>query len=243
MALAGQPEIVRSHQKDQYFLESFKSRISTAFLGWLGARYWIKFHQEISLLGDLCYFCLTNGSGMSVQNQSTYETLFTQAIAVLEQLNLVLFYFEGHHYKISQRILGLKYVLIRKFLKDSSAISIYKILGVSMGLQLAITIPNFIFQLCKTIFKHADKLSMSSEKKLQGSPDVVDVTENCISTRQNNVNCSLCLEKVDYATSTICGHLFCWNCIMEWSATKNECPVCRDLLIPSRLIFLKHFCY
>jgi peroxin-10 len=33
-------------------------------------------------------------------------------------------------------------------------------------------------------------------------------------------NCTLCLEERTNSTSTECGHLFCWNCIVGWGREK-----------------------
>lgn len=62
-------------------------------------------------------------------------------------------------------------------------------------------------------------------------------------------SCTLCLEERTASCATDCGHLFCWNCIVEWGREKvalptldectcmltsclaqAECPLCRQSL-------------
>ncbi|KAH7340380.1 Pex12 amino terminal region-domain-containing protein [Rhizoctonia solani] len=48
--------------------------------------------------------------------------------------------------------------------------------------------------------------------------------------------CALCLEERTATTSTECGHLFCWACIVGWGDEKAECPLCRQSLNTTRLL-------
>ncbi|CAE6432992.1 unnamed protein product [Rhizoctonia solani] len=48
--------------------------------------------------------------------------------------------------------------------------------------------------------------------------------------------CALCLEERTATTSTECGHLFCWGCIVGWGDEKAECPLCRQSLKTTRLL-------
>ena len=45
-------------------------------------------------------------------------------------------------------------------------------------------------------------------------------TEHADTAEDASRKCSLCLETRRNTTATPCGHLFCWNCIVEWCSTK-----------------------
>lgn len=53
-------------------------------------------------------------------------------------------------------------------------------------------------------------------------------TETCI---QNNTqkSCVICFEKFTtqrIAILEICGHIFCYKCLLDWSSKKEVCPIC-----------------
>lgn len=42
------------------------------------------------------------------------------------------------------------------------------------------------------------------------------------------LECSICLEDIDYGTELICNHKFCYDCIEEFNKKPNQsCPMCR----------------
>lgn len=43
-------------------------------------------------------------------------------------------------------------------------------------------------------------------------------------------DCMLCMSPMKCVTSTPCGHIFCWNCVMEWVTKNEDCPLCRQSL-------------
>ena len=40
--------------------------------------------------------------------------------------------------------------------------------------------------------------------------------------------CAICLNPQTYKSRLICGHVFCYKCILDWSELKLECPLCKQ---------------
>ncbi|XP_064642930.1 peroxisome biogenesis factor 10-like [Lineus longissimus] len=60
---AGQVEIVRAHQKDDYYLASLRSRLTDVAQSLFGARFWVRWNKELTLVADVGYFTLTTLAG------------------------------------------------------------------------------------------------------------------------------------------------------------------------------------
>lgn len=56
--------------------------------------------------------------------------------------------------------------------------------------------------------------------------------------------CGICLnERINPAASSVCGHVFCWNCILHWvSNIRAECPLCRAPTRPQDILPLYNHC-
>ncbi|KAJ4755367.1 hypothetical protein LUZ62_028034 [Rhynchospora pubera] len=162
--------------------------------------------------------------------------------------NLMLFYFEGLYYHLSKRAAGIRYVFIGKPLNQRPR---YQLLGIFLLIQLCIlgaeglrrtnfsSIASSINQ-----SSHANQPSsrawgvpvLNEDGNLASDHDISkgSVTENVTS------KCTLCLGARQHPTATPCGHVFCWNCIMDWCNEKPECPLCRTPIAHSSLICLYH---
>lgn len=294
---AEQPEIIRSHQKDEFFVEKLRSDFSASFLDFIGPRKFVKYKNEINALGHVCYLYLTTGSGFQTLGEeycsviqldkktsripstqkrqllvllacfgpyigdkslvllqsclnysrgvNTGEQVMSDELldflrklfTVVSRMHLALFYFQGTFYEVAKRIMGVRYMLLRDFLKDSSARTSYKLLSLLLGVQLLVTAPCLLHQLFKsmrTLRRGQLSASLCSEKEDTS-------TSLPIAGIRNKLKCPLCLNGVSHVTATACGHMFCWHCIIDWCATKPECPVCRDAISPSRLIYIRNF--
>jgi hypothetical protein len=44
------------------------------------------------------------------------------------------------------------------------------------------------------------------------------------------LSCLICKDEIKLETSTICGHIFCQECIYGMINTQNKCPICQKKL-------------
>ncbi|KAL9109301.1 MAG: hypothetical protein Q9227_006056 [Pyrenula ochraceoflavens] len=51
--------------------------------------------------------------------------------------------------------------------------------------------------------------------------------------------CTLCLEPFRDPSVTTCGHVFCWTCVQDWVKEKAECPLCRQDVLPQKILPLR----
>lgn len=158
-----------------------------------------------------------------------------QAIPYVQAMHQTWFYLRGGKYQISRRLTGINYVLIRHWLNIKHSVYGYKVLGVISAMQLSLVFAAFVKEVLRT--KQITKETIEKVKRLR---DRIDDATSSISS-QSASKCILCLEQRQNTSATICGHLFCWSCIMDWLDQKEECPVCREPMKKSTVVYLLNF--
>lgn len=149
-------------------------------------------------------------------------------VIFLHRCHLTMFYLRGVFYHLAKRVTGTRYVLVRNWLGDNSVHRYFRILGVLTLVQLIVGSAIFLRKDLKANV-WTNQLKKEQEQSTDGS------------YVHASLRCSLCLERRQNTTTTPCGHLFCWQCIVEWIQTKPQCPLCREEFTPSRLVCLQNY--
>lgn len=154
----------------------------------------------------------------------------------IKALHKSLFYLRAGQYQISKRTTGINYVLIRHWLQPEFSLYGYKILGIVTFLQVSFTLLIAGFDTWKEHKRKRYELEKASKRFLQ--------KERLTSRKeiQDNIpQCILCLEPRMNTSLTPCGHLFCWNCILDWLDERDECPLCRETVKKSQVVQLQNY--
>uniref|UniRef100_A0A336MIV3 RING-type E3 ubiquitin transferase n=1 Tax=Culicoides sonorensis TaxID=179676 RepID=A0A336MIV3_CULSO len=159
-----------------------------------------------------------------------FETLL-DFIPFIQSIHRGLFYLNGNKYHISKRFTGINYVLVRYWLKQDHSVYGYKILGIITLIQAFMSIT---FYLKRQFEKNQENTRNCNLVDSQNTTDEV------IRSGSGKI-CVLCMDVRTNASAIRCGHIFCYDCIMDWIETKNECPICREPTKPSNVMFLMNY--
>ncbi|XP_065170784.1 peroxisome biogenesis factor 10-like [Atheta coriaria] len=138
---------------------------------------------------------------------------------ILLRLHHSIFYIFGTYHSVANRLTGVKYVLLRQWMQDTTATTSFNILGYISLIYLVYLLAEKIMSASKTSYTYPTVGSGSVSSKV----------------------CVLCADNCKNVSCTPCGHLFCWECIYDSLKYQPNCPMCREEIKPSRIIPLQNY--
>lgn len=117
-------------------------------------------------------------------------------------------------------------VLVWRWLKDFQSLNGFRLLGFVTFIHLLAVAINSMWSWFTT---------PPEEGNITYEPPKVSLL------KVKDRKCTLCLDERRNVSTTPCGHLFCWICIMDWLQTQNQCPLCRERVEPSRVVPLQNY--
>ncbi|CCC69519.1 hypothetical protein NCAS_0C05290 [Naumovozyma castellii] len=183
------------------------------------------------------------------EDENRKKISLKQVLSAIVETHLVLFYFKGAYYEISKRLFGLRYSIghepsANEAQTREQSTNTYKLLGNIMLLQQTAEVLPICKGWFKSYYSKDEKGTLTNEKQSQGDIQAGILTRIPNESEVNHLNlsdkeifpfipedarkCILCLAYMTDPSCSPCGHIFCWECILDWCKERPECPLCRQ---------------
>lgn len=151
---------------------------------------------------------------------------------LIAEIEITLFFLFGKNLDLSCRVFRSSYDQISE--TENNSIfneEAFIFLGCLCSYKLIYKFISHIKNGYKEIF---DKQVFSTKSDDKSAKLVIKTNKS----KKQNKECILCLDSVVVATTTLCGHIFCWACISEYLQDNPKCPKCRQQNFPQNLILV-----
>jgi peroxin-10 len=145
-------------------------------------------------------------------------------LTTLHSIHDCLFFLNSKYYEITNRLSGVRYINV---FPSNEAQFNYKLVGYIIILTMAIKSVAFgksVARQMKVISSPGQLREEESTAEIQGEAS------------EPALDCKICFDARKSVSSTPCGHLFCWDCILRYAQVKYECPICRAPVQPKEII-------
>lgn len=152
----------------------------------------------------------------------------------LSRLHLAIFFIYGTFYDIPRRLFRARHIVSRRPLEQQPRAS-YRLLGFLIGAQLALSAGIAAVSSLRSMWSQLVPLprhnagaihtlvpssrAAAQARRVGGFPDSIEEPKD---------NCPICSTRIRDAAVCVCGHMFCWDCIIMWVGKKPLCPLCRE---------------
>lgn len=187
-----------------------------------------------------------------LKNQEETGGLWSSYYKVLDtflNLHVALFYFQGEFYSLSKRIFGLRYVFGHHKQPEQIQSGNYSLLGGIIVLQFIVkTLMKLKTKETEEAYETNDddskikSINQLSQLSENYSPEfIIDLSDEkqLPYLPESSRSCMLCLSPMVNPSAANCGHMFCWDCIVDWIREHPECPLCRQQCLEQHLLPLR----